>query len=284
MSFVQQRLQRLEELQRQRPQFAELLAFYQALYGFFQNQKYSLLELTPDFESAPRRAERGFPLLDAGSLKFDQGRLEQFLSGLLAILGQYGQQGHEELERLQQGLKDRQFEPIPLLLATYERRREPLVKAAGALDVEPAIMAYILDMTLFFALRGAVESLQILPAENWQEGVCPTCGGLPAIGELSGDEGHLQLHCGSCGTGWSFPRRTCPFCGNQEKQEKEYFTASGERGYRVYLCRVCNCYLKTVDSRELGAGLPMDIEGVVTLYLDIIAQRKGFSPGKKPLV
>lgn len=39
MSFIDQRLQRLDELQRQRPQFTELLAFYQALYRFFRTSK-----------------------------------------------------------------------------------------------------------------------------------------------------------------------------------------------------------------------------------------------------
>jgi len=43
--------------------------------------------------------------------------------------------------------------------------------------------------------------------------------------------------------------------------------------------RACNCYLKVVDGRELGQGLPMVIEDVVTLYLDILAQRVGFSQG-----
>lgn len=282
MSFIDKRLQRLDELQRQRPQFAELLSFFQALYRFFQEQDSPLLELKPDLAGAARRIENGFPLLDADSLVFDPARLQPFLTGLVAILYEHGRQGQEELECLRQALENNRLQTAELLRASFERRREPLVHCANELKIEPAILAYVLDMTLSYALRGAVEKLNLHPPEHWQEGVCPTCGGLPSMGELSGEEGVRRLHCGSCGTDWTFPRQTCPFCGNQEKKEKEYFTAGDERGYRVDLCRACNCYLKIVDGRELGQGLPMDIEDAATLYLDILAQREGFTQGKTP--
>lgn len=283
MRFVDQRLQRLEELKRQRPQFFELLDFYQALYGFFQQQP-SLMDLNPDYTTATKRAEQGFPLLDADSLKFDDVRLEQFFVGLIDILSRHGHQGQDELERIRLALTERKFDAQALMRACYERRRELLVTTAEILQVEPAVLAYILDLTLSFALRSSVESLSLPATEKWQEGICPTCGGLPSVGELSGEEGVRRLHCGSCGTDWEFPRQLCPFCGKQDEKEKEYFTAGDERGYRVDLCRACNCYLKVVDGRELGQGLPMDIEDVVTLYLDILAQREGFSQGKQSLV
>ena len=283
MNFVDQRLQRLGELQRQRPQFAELLAFYQALYAFFQEQDGAFLHLAPDLETAARRAQQGFPLLGAGNLVVDEPGLEAFLLGLLSILQRHGQQGQDELERLRQALSGGQLAPVGLLLASFERRREPLTEAARQVQVEPAILAYLLETTLSLALRRGVERQQLTAADSWQEGICPVCGGLPAIGELCGEEGARRLHCGTCGTGWNFPRQTCPFCGHQEQKAKEYFTAGDERGYRVDLCRACNCYLKVVDGREVGQGLPMDIEDVTTLYLDILAQQEGFTPGKKPL-
>jgi len=40
-------------------------------------------------------------------------------------------------------------------------------------------------------------------------------------------------------------------------------------------------YLKAVDSRELGEGHPMDIEDINTLHLDILAQKEGFTKGKR---
>lgn len=40
-------------------------------------------------------------------------------------------------------------------------------------------------------------------------------------------------------------------------------------------------YLNVVDSRELGAGLPMDVEDLNTMHLDLLAQNEGFSKGKR---
>jgi FdhE protein len=283
MNFINQRLRRLEELQQKRPQFGEVLAFYQALYNFFQAQNQPFLLLTADRASASRRSEQGFPLLDAGSLAFDPAGLKNFLSGLLALLQEHGAQGGDDLERLRQGLTAGEFDPAALLVASFSRQREPLVKAAERLEVAPALLAFLLDLTLSFVLRAAVEQAELPPVPNWQEGLCPTCGGVPAMGEICGEEGRRRLHCGSCGTVWTFSRHACPFCGHREEREKEYFTAGDERGYRVDLCRACNCYLKVVDDREVGHGLPLDIEDVTTLYLDILAQREGFTQGKQPL-
>lgn len=283
MNFINQRLRRLEELQQKRPQFGEVLAFYSALYNFFQAQSQPFLTLTPDFDSAAQRSGQGFPLLDAESLVFDPAGLESFLNGLLALLQEHGAQGYDELERLRQGLSAGEFYPAELLLASFSRQREPLVTAAERLEVAPALLSFLLDLTLSFALRAAVERTALPPVLNWQEGICPTCGGVPSMGEICGEEGRRRLHCGSCGTIWTFSRHACPFCGHHEEREKEYFTAGDERGYRVDLCRSCNCYLKVVDDREVGHGLPLDIEDVTTLYLDILAQREGFTQGKQPL-
>jgi FdhE protein len=283
MNFIDQRLRRLEELQQKRPQFGEVLAFYAALYNFFQAQNHPFLRLTLDATTASQRSGHGFPLLDAGSLLFDPAGLESFLGGLLALLQEHGQQAQNDLERLRQGLVAGEFDPAALLLASFSRQREPLVKVAERLEVAPALLSFILDLTLSFALRTAVEQTELPPVSAWQAGICPTCGGIPSMGEICGEEGRRRLHCGSCGTNWTFSRHACPFCGHHEEREKEYFTAGDERGYRVDLCRACNCYLKVVDDREVGHGLPLDIEDVTTLYLDILAQREGFTQGKQPL-
>jgi len=39
-------------------------------------------------------------------------------------------------------------------------------------------------------------------------------------------------------------------------------------------------YLKVVDSRELGEGLPMDVEDLNSMHLDLMAQKEGFTKGK----
>jgi len=101
------------------------------------------------------------------------------------------------------------------------------------------------------------------------------------MGELLGDEGRLMLHCGTCGQSWPGARRSCTVCGNRDEQTLEYFTAGDDQGYRVNVCRKCDSYLKVVDSREAGQNLPMDLEDIATLHLDLLAQREGFTRVKR---
>ena len=100
------------------------------------------------------------------------------------------------------------------------------------------------------------------------------------MGEIVGEDGQKKLHCSICASNWQASRMKCSYCGNEERQGLEYFTAEGETGYRVDICRKCSCYLKVVDSRELGEGLPMDIEDLNTMHLDLLAQQEGFAKGK----
>lgn len=101
------------------------------------------------------------------------------------------------------------------------------------------------------------------------------------MGELVGEEGRMVLHCGSCGQSWPASRRQCSSCGNRDEASLEYFTAGDEQGYRVNVCRRCSGYLKVIDSRLTGVDLPMDLEDLATLHLDLLAQREGFSKGKQ---
>jgi FdhE protein len=148
------------------------------------------------------------------------------------------------------------------------------------MEVAPALVEYVVDTALSFALQRAREEGLSASTEGWHQGYCPLCGGVPSMGELTGDESR-RLHCSVCATAWSFPRLRCAACGNTDPDALEYFTAEGETAHRVDVCRSCSSYLKTVDSREAGENLPMDIEDVSTLHLDLLAQKEGFARGKR---
>ena len=48
--------------------------------------------------------------------------------------------------------------------------------------------------------------------------------------------------------------------------------------YRVYACQKCQRYLKTVDKRGSADEIPMDLEYLVTLHLDLLAAENGLIP------
>ena len=109
--------------------------------------------------------------------------------------------------------------------------------------------------------------------EKWQRRYCPTCGSLPAMAQLAGEESGRRrlLLCGCCGTRWHFKRTCCPFCEG-DAQRLESVIVEGEAGMRIDHCASCRGYIKTYD----GCGH----EGVLlsdwsSLHLDLLACDRG---------
>ncbi len=280
---IKLRLQRLEDLRKIRPQYVEIYDFYQGLYEYLQDQATDWFACSPELEAWEPRRKAGFPLLTREAIQVDEDGGKAFLVTLIDQLISLGQQGGEELQLLQQALKNDDLSVEPLLVACLEKDRAPIETLCEQLTVPAALLEYALSTALSHVLQQWLIEQPGVLFDGWAEGYCPICGGLPGMGELSGEEGKKRLHCSICTSAWEVERMKCSYCCNQESDSLEYFSAEGDAGYRVDICRKCSCYLKVVDSRELGEGLPMDVEDLNTMHLDILAQREGFAKGKREL-
>jgi FdhE protein len=110
----------------------------------------------------------------------------------------------------------------------------------------------------------------------WLRGYCPVCGGEPLMGKLEQETGKRFLGCCLCRTEWVFKRLECPFCANSNQEELRYFYDEGNPAYRVELCDGCKAYLKTVDRREKAREIPLFVENLATVDLDLVAKGEGF--------
>ncbi len=278
--MLQKRLQRLEELAATKPALAEVCRFYAGLYQLFADAA-SFVQAEVDIEAATARQQQGFPLLSGDMLQIDTAVAQSFFADLLQVMKDHGQQGQNELQALQTALQTGRLDLAELLRAVLDRDRKPISETAEVIGVQPALLEYCLTTALGAGLQRCREKGLESRVQGWIHGYCPVCGGLPAIAELSGEEGNKLLQCGLCSSKWSFHRLTCIHCGNTDHDSLAYFTADGEPGCRVDICRKCSGYLKVVDSRERGEGLMLDIEDAATLHLDLLAAKEGFSRGKK---
>jgi len=111
---------------------------------------------------------------------------------------------------------------------------------------------------------------------GWTKGVCPFCGAYPQIGKLDKDDGREILHCSICWTEWRFKRLQCPFCGNVDTRDLQYFYVGENRNLRVYSCEKCKRYIKIVDERDPKTSVVLPIQNIITLDLDAIAQKEGY--------
>lgn len=151
--------------------------------------------------------------------------------------------------------------------------------AALSLGVDPDALATMLDWAARPALRAAAVTLApLLAGAGWSRGHCPACGGLPTLSVVRGKEHERRLHCGRCGTGWTFPRVRCPSCGESDHERLGYLHAAGEGEYRrAEVCDGCRCYVKSVallDAPDDDRLLQLDLE---TAALDFVALEAGYS-------
>lgn len=280
MTLLETKLKRLDALRKRRPQYAEIYDFHASFCQFLQQHQSQWLSFSADLDGWEPRRQAGFPLLTGEALQVDVEPAGKFVAALVERLIELGQEGKAELKLMAQAQNAGNLPIDKLLVACMEKDRAPLEEVAAALEIPSALLEYVCSSTLAFGLQEWLKGRPRSMYTDWQEGYCPICGSAPAMGELIGEEGQKQLHCSLCATGWKASRLKCSYCGNEETDSLEYFTAEGETGYRVDICRKCSCYLKVVDSRELGEGLPMDVEDLNTMHLDLLAQKEGFAKGK----
>ena len=109
--------------------------------------------------------------------------------------------------------------------------------------------------------------------EKWQRRYCPTCGSLPAMAQLVGEEPGRRrlLSCGCCGTRWQFKRTCCPFC-ETDSQRLESLIVEGQSGLRIDHCVSCGGYIKTYDGHGEESLLLSDWS---SLHLDLLASDRG---------
>ncbi len=121
------------------------------------------------------------------------------------------------------------------------------------------------------------------PAEQWHRGFCPHCGGPAQTSVIAEESGEFlggsprSLVCARCATWWSYPRATCPVCGEDDPRRVTPFVQSDDRRLRIDACQTCRRYVKTFDLRETGAAaiVPL-VDDVASMALDLWAREQGF--------
>lgn len=142
----------------------------------------------------------------------------------------------------------------------------------------PRTLYFLAFSALGPGLHAAARKLaDSLPEVNtWHAGTCPVCGGLPLVTELRGKEGQRYASCAFCGFEYRIRRLACAVCGESEPGKLHFFTVDEEPGYRVDVCRSCNCYVKGLDFREMDRSSLPRFDDLDSLALDFVAAEQGF--------
>lgn len=280
MSLTADKIAHLRKTAFEHPEYTDLLLPFEEIFAYVDGKEAGTgIRFAVPEGNGTERVQGGLPLLSPEALSVDRDPATAFLSGLLDVLRRVGREGHAELDRIEGGLSGGSLDLASLYVACLTRKRDVVDQAAAALSVQAPLLAFVLEIPLKIALERISSSLPPDRFDGWKEGYCPVCGSRAGMAELSGDEGKRRLSCSSCFFRWPYPRIQCPYCGNADPETLSYFTA-GDGPTRVGVCRKCSRYLKTRDARLGNADVPLEVEDLATLHLDLLAGKEGFERGK----
>lgn len=275
-----EKLAGIEKRSRERPEYREILSVFREIFGYVAGKEDAtgIAFAIPDGARADRAAA-GLPLIAPDSVRVDGEAASAFLAGLLAVMERVGTEGRGELAAVGRALAERALDLPALFAACLARERGVLAGAAAAVSVSPPLLEFILEIPLKTALEGVAASMDQSAFEGWTHGHCPVCGGRAGMDELAGEEGRRHLSCSGCFFKWPYKRIKCPYCGSEDPASLSYF-AAGDGPTRVGVCRACARYIKTRDARAGSADVPLEVEDLATLHLDLMASKEGFERGR----
>jgi FdhE protein len=97
----------------------------------------------------------------------------------------------------------------------------------------------------------------------------------PDIATRERDSGQRRLLCSRCDSEWAYLRIACLFCGNEDPSQIAYYP-SDDKVYRLSVCERCHRYLKTVDLRETAGEKLLPAERILTVGMDVAAEKAGY--------
>lgn len=271
----QQILRALATAREQREELAELLDFYYDLYSVQYKAKAALPDPQTRDELAVRwRLEGGIPQLTFDQLSIEAGPFAHLVAQVASVLLRHNPTWQAEPEEWP---PDELVALARQVFETWDTLTSPKsdAQSEGSGD---ASLEYPKALAVGFALapylqRAAELILPSLDLTFWMKSYCPICGGRPNFAVLEESRGARQLMCSRCNSLWDYQRVGCPFCHSPEQQE---YYPSEDGVYRLYVCRACNNYLKTVDLRDLFREVHPVVERLLTVGMDLAAQQQGY--------
>lgn len=150
---------------------------------------------------------------------------------------------------------------------------------AKLVNLEKEIFVFLMGQFIKPLAEIRAELLIPLPENlTWLKGYCPICGSWPYISVLREKEGQRWLKCSFCSHEWRFMRTQCPCCENEDPETLEFFYAEDKPHERVEVCNKCKKYIISLDIRDRVEDTALEAEALGLVYLDILAQEKGYLP------
>jgi FdhE protein len=263
--------QRLRQEAAKRPELASTIDLYCALLEIQDRVKVEPGGV-PDAQAAAARLDQGLPLLAPETVAADGLSLGELCDQIVSIMAERQPEQAEALAEARVWLT-RERDRLGTIAVEYLREGD-----VGGGD-QSDLLALIFDVALRPFLRARASSLATLVNDAaWYRGYCPVCGGEPDFAALDRQGGRRRLLCSRCDSTWTFLRVGCPFCGNSDPRQLGHYP-SEDGAYRLNVCESCHRYIKTIDLRETAGERMLEVERVLTVAMDLAAEKAGYRQG-----
>ncbi len=273
---MQDLLNHIDRLIQQRPVTKKVLTPFRELVLIMAETRPETHPVSVEDRLKETKRKEGFPIFSREDLPLDLNSASGLLKGFLGHLAATQREDREGLKKALERSEAESGWPQRLFKAILSQDKKALSRLAKEVDLEPMALQFLGGVAMRPSLRALRESISdSIDRAGWEYGYCPLCGSQPDMACFE-KTGKRYLHCELCGEEWAFPRIRCPFCDNQDQESLGYFESEEEEGFRVYFCRKCNRYLKTIDKRVFEEVAPLELENLATIHLDLLAGKHGF--------
>jgi FdhE protein len=227
----------------------------------------------------PFQFSQGVPLLSGEMLSRFMDSSEGSADFMIPYIEKGFPKIKPELTRLKVAMEKDRLNLKECMKAFLKGQEKKIDEIALTLETQPLVLKFILEQLMKPVLEKSIEGIQSLIQNlTWLKGYCPLCGSFPELSFLKGDEGQRWLRCALCGHEWRFMRTMCPSCETDDHEKMELYFVEGREHERAELCYQCKRYILNIDTRKRPEEVVTEVAAIGMLYLDILAQGKGFHP------
>jgi len=255
--------------------------FYKQLESWQNEQTIKLrktfIHHTQDIE--PLLNSRKKPLLMQVRHYIDEKDFNQVYRALIAFLYEARPNTALYLDSIMRGIDAFSFEQIIESLIKLDDKYLQIM--ATQLNISEEFLYFTLDHSLRPFLRLIAEHYtDALKSEtlDWEfYTICPVCGAKSHISRLRSEDGQRLMFCDRCFSEWPSRFLFCVHCGADKPGSLSFIKIEGDDAYQLFVCEKCKGYLKTYDERVGGKSVDLFIANVETVYLDMLAQERGYT-------
>lgn len=220
------------------------------------------------------------PLLQLNPFEIDPSSYQQLYSKLLAFIKGSRRESSEVIDTLFSRVNELDFGDLARKVIAEDY--DFLTQLAAQLNFPPELFIFTLDHALrpFLRIFAAPWASHLAGEEfrHWPfPNHCPCCGSKARISRLRAADSRRFMFCDRCFTEWETSMLYCVHCGNDEPGSIKYINIEEDPAFQIYVCDKCKGYLKTYDERKLGQTTDLFIANIETIYLDLLAQERGYS-------